>query len=163
MKLLKDPHNFSHEGRHKLRKVWPRNFTPLVLALYYRLVWSASGKNSGKGETNPPLCHCICNKFDMDCLATEHRLPWWWAQSLTAWAMAQHHCSLTPIVLVRYWFIFPPVFPENGDKGASQNSWTDVPWLRQLLMRLSIWRPGFDFRPEYVGFPVSGLSTTAPY
>lgn len=66
-----------------------------------------------------------------------------------------------PIALVRFQFIPSPVFPENGDYSASQNSWTDVLWLRQLLTSLSLWRPGFDFTPEYVGFPVSGLSATA--
>jgi len=163
IKLVRDHNNCSHEARCQLRNVWSCIFTPVLLALYYRLAWSAGGKISGKGETNPPLCHFVCHKLDMNCLVTEHRLPWWWALSLTAWAMARPHCSLTSIALVRFQLIPPPVFPENGDYSASENSWTGVPWLRQLLTSLSLGRPGFDFTPDYVGFPVSVLSTTAPY
>jgi len=163
IRLVRDPNNCSHERRYQLRNVWHRIFTPVLLALYCRLVWSTGGKIPGTVETNPLLSHFICHKFNMDRLVTEHRLPWWWAQSLTAWAMAQPRCSLTPIALVRYQFILPPVFPENGDYSASQNSWTDVPWLRLLLTSLSLWKSGFDFTPEYVGFPMSGLSSTALY
>ena len=52
IRLVRGPNNCSHEARYQMRDVWPCIFTSVLLALYYRLVWSAGGKIFGEGETN---------------------------------------------------------------------------------------------------------------
>jgi len=43
----------------------------------------------------------------------------------------------------------------NKDPALTLIRWEAKPWLRQSVISLSLWRPRFDPKPDYVGFVVN--------